>query len=354
MRKLLILLAACALVVAFTLPAAADVSFYGQTNMTTGYTTRSEEVTGNDSDTDIDVHFDTPVLTQFGAKFQNGDVGGQVEIRPSWGETGVGTANYMRLWYGSWNFGAGTLIVGQAYTPTCVPAHSDLYKTGITPWYGSMVGSVRQPQIGLHIGSFKLAIMKPEKSAVAGGVDQDVTLPHLEANYSLKAGPASITLLGMYQTFDDILANDDSYDVTSMLIGATVRAGFGAVNLAFNIWTGKNLADGGLGMPGYHAAAYDAADDEIDDVSILGYGGSLTYMLSETMKVSGGYFGISQDRDDFDEADGSSVVYVNLPITLAKGVMVAPEIRMINYMEDTAGEDEGSETSYGIYWAINY
>ena len=351
MRKLFILLAACALVGAFTLPAAADVSFYGQVNMTTGFTTLDEDWTGNDSDTDLDWDLDVPVISQFGARFQHNSVSANVEFNPDIDR---------RHFYGAWNFGGGTLIVGHTWTPTCVPAHSDLYLAGISPFYGNNVGSVRQPQIGLQIGSLKIATITPNRtSVVPGSTDVDVSLPRIEASYALKAGPAAITLWGGFNTLTDNVVTattDDSYTVSSSIIGGTVRAGFGAVGVAFTVWTGQNLMNGSSAVaPGtYGSAMYDATDDEIKNTTTLGYGGHVSYMLSETMKVTGGYFGFSEDQDDADETRSGNMMYVNLPITLAKGVTLAPEVRILNHPQGTDGEDHGSQTSYGAYWAIAF
>lgn len=341
MRKLLILLAACALVGAFTLPAAADVSFYGQVNMTTGFTSLDEDWTGGDSDTDLDWELDVPVISQFGARFKHNSVSANVEFNPDIDR---------RHFYGAWDFGGGTLIVGHTWTPTCNPAHSDVYKAGVTPWYGNSVGSVRQPQIGLHIGSLKIATITPYTSDLGTGGDTDVTIPRIEASYNLKAGPASIILWGGFNTYKIEAAED--YTVNSNLFGATVRAGFGAVGVAFQVWTAQNLANGTYAMPTFISAS--TSGDDVINVAAMGYGGHVSYTLSETMKVTGGYFGLTQDVDEVDDTDDYNIMYVNLPITLAKGVTLAPEVRVISHTQGTDGEDHGSSTSYGAYWAIAF
>lgn len=341
MRKLLILLAACALVFCFTLPAAADVTFSGYVNMSTGFTSANEEWTGNDSDSDLDWELDVPVVSRFTSRFQHNSVSAAVEFNPDMGR---------RLFYGAWNFGGGTLIVGHNWTPTCVPAHSDVYKAGISPWYGNNVGSVRQPQIGLHIGSFKLATITPYTSDLGTGGDTDVSIPRIEASYALKAGPASITLWGGFNTWS-IEAADD-YTVSSSLVGGTARLGFGAVGVAFTVWTAQNLPNGTFAMPTFIGASI--VGDDVINVAALGYGGHVSYTISETMKVTGGYFGLTQDVDEVDDADQRNIMYVNLPITLAKGVTLAPEVRILNHPQGTDGEDHGSETGYGAQWAIAF
>jgi hypothetical protein len=39
---------------------------------------------------------------------------------------------------------------------------------------------------------------------------------------------------------------------------------------------------------------------------------------------------------------------------LAKNVCVTPEIGKLDFMEDSAGKDEGDVTYYGAQWKINF
>ena len=77
MRKLLVLLSAVALVVVFALPAAADVSFYGNVRMSTFWVDDDPGTPGADSDTVIEWNLDA-ANSRFGAKFKEGAVGGNI------------------------------------------------------------------------------------------------------------------------------------------------------------------------------------------------------------------------------------------------------------------------------------
>ena len=105
MKKLLVLLAAVAFVVAFTVPAmSADWNFYGSSRISTFFDGDSEELTGTGFDDD-DLTWGLQGNSRIGAKVKAGDISGRFEY---------GTGINLRLLYASWNFGGGELLVGQA------------------------------------------------------------------------------------------------------------------------------------------------------------------------------------------------------------------------------------------------
>jgi len=108
MRKLFVLLAAVAFVVAFTVPAmAADWSFYGSARMYTFMSDYSKEYTGTGF-SDDDLSWFLQGNSRIGAKVKAGAVSGRFEY---------GSGPSLRLLNGAWNFGGGTLVVGQDYSP---------------------------------------------------------------------------------------------------------------------------------------------------------------------------------------------------------------------------------------------
>jgi hypothetical protein len=48
------------------------------------------------------------------------------------------------------------------------------------------------------------------------------------------------------------------------------------------------------------------------------------------------------------------MIYINCPINLAGGVLVTPEIGIIDYMDDSAGNAQGEETFFGAVWKISF
>jgi len=82
MRKLFILVGVVLLAVAFTVPARAEVNFYGHIRFLTYMQDMSKEATGtNFEDTNLIWRMDDGD-SRFGARFKNGDFSAIVELRP--------------------------------------------------------------------------------------------------------------------------------------------------------------------------------------------------------------------------------------------------------------------------------
>jgi len=360
MRKLLILLSAAALVVAFTLPAAAEVSFYGDARMNTGWSSFDADVAGTDTVDNVEWSMDAG-NTRFGANFKDGAVGGNVEIRPD------AAGSNTRHWYGWWDFGGGKLIVGQTWTPDFAPVASQPYLGGVTAGYGDIIGSLRAPMIAVYMGSLQIAALPPNQASkfAAGTSSSTGMLPKIAANYSLKAGPAAIKLYGGYNSSEEeVLATKKSYDYNSYLFGANVRMAFGAAGVALNVYTAKNPREYGL------AGTFDPTDPanvknhqaatvttDVNEVDEMGFLVDFSYKISPTMSF---FVGFGQATDELDvpgTSEGThTVFYAGLPITLAKNVTITPEVGQLSNELDTgaAVTPAPSTTYYGAYWRIAF
>jgi len=97
MKKLLVLLAAVAFVVAFTVPAmAADWGFYGSARMATFMNDVTPAAPATQSDDDL--LWDLQGNSRIGASVKAGAIGGLFEY---------GSTPNLRQLYGTWNFGGG-------------------------------------------------------------------------------------------------------------------------------------------------------------------------------------------------------------------------------------------------------
>jgi len=348
MRKLLILLAAAALVVAFTLPAAAEVSFYGDARMNTGWTSFDADTPGTDTVDNVRWAEDVG-NSRFGANFKDGAVGGNVELRAQGGAQ-------MRHWYGWWDFGGGKLIVGQTWTPTFAPVACACYEGGLTAGYGDVIGSLRSPQVAVHMGSLQIATVAPNQANKGFGTSTGM-LPKIEASYSLKAGPAAIKLYGGYISTEEatLVAPTVSRDYTSYLFGANVRMAFGAAGLNFNVYTAKNPVEYGIAADRSQAATLSATD--VNEVDEMGFIVDFSYKISPTMSL---YVGFGQAQDELDvpgTSEGThTIFYAGLPITLAKNVTITPEIGQMSDELDVGAPvtAEPSTMYYGAYWRIAF
>jgi outer membrane protein assembly factor BamA len=175
-------------------------------------------------------------------------------------------------------------------------------------------------------------------------------------------------MAGGYQTFDvDSAAVDD--DITSWGLGVDATATFGAFYVSGqvnggtnvgNLWlinvTGLNLDDNPDAIGSGYAAVIGG--DIIDNDAI---GGRICvgYTFNEMFAVEIGY-GYQQTEYDEDMAAigtdelESQSYYINFPITLAPGVVVTPEVGVVDYTVDDTSLTQDEITYFGAKWQIDF
>jgi len=372
MKKLIIILAAIAMVGAFTATSmAAEWNFYGSSRMTTVYYDKSKEVAQpanpNGFD-DQDLTWTNQSNTRIGAKVKASDaVSGRFELAV------YSAAVATRLMYGEYNWGSGSLLVGQDYTPVDQILSSSIgalsYQiTGTSPvadgegdalTIGSFYES-RKPQIKLKFGGLQLAFISPATTSTATYSDIDTTIPKVEVNYSFKTDAFSITPYAGYNTVDMTNpATDQSVSVDSYVVGAAGKVNFGPLGVKANIFIAQNAGDyGRLRRATFDTAVVNGTDTE----DATTWGGQIIagFKMSDMFAFEAGY---SYDHNELDVTPGvtgendPSHWYVNATITLAPGVYIIPEIGMFDFGDAEVGgvsTDLGDCTYYGAEWKINF
>jgi len=362
MRKLLVLLSAVALMVAFTVPAMAaekSVSFYGRVWMDTFMEDDSKEYNAGYTADDSDLRWDLNdnATSRFGAKFKWGNMSANTEIRPY-------SASMYRQWWAAWDFGGGSLLVGHTWSPLYINATicGQSHAGGSAGGYGFWVGDLRQAQIRLTTGGLTLALVEPNAATgvvAATGTETDTTFPKIEATYALKLGTISLVPFFSYQTYDEVvLATDKGYDIDSHVVGLTVRVPLGPGYVNAQVYQSKNPEEWG---DGYYTGGFSAYFDGtgIKEVTGMGYSMTAGMKLSDTMSFEVGY-GVAEyelDRTGTYE-DTASAMYAMLPITIAEGFTITPEIGVIDKEDHTdpinGKVEQGDMTYYGAVWKIHF
>jgi hypothetical protein len=343
--------------------------------------------------------------SRVGANVKAGDIGGRFEY---------GTGVNLRLLYGTWNFGPGTFLVGQDYTPLayfisdqCGLGGGDC---GLIFWGTVYTG--RHPQLKLTMGGFKVALIDPNSSGLleAGGttadvttvpsasscpsgtveiaddgtnkfcavpatapnfdaLDSDQTLPKIEASYTFNLGPAALFIGGGYNTFDveGVVAGtneirDESID--SWVVTAATKMGFGpfyvnaSVSYAQNPGTYSLTQDNFLKTP-----AYDFTANNWEDADSLFWALVVGFKLSDMVKLEGGVGNISNERDDPSAGNANQehsvwTYYLQAAISPVKNVFIIPEVGYVDYKEletDGAADlDVGDATYFAAKFQINF
>jgi hypothetical protein len=342
--------------------------------------------------------------SRIGANVKWGNVGGRFEYGHS------STAN-LRLLYGTWNFGAGTLLLGQDYGPyfylvsgLCGPGGGECNGIG----FGSIYTG-RTPQIKLIFGGLQVAIERPEvqqsftfaypsgnnnifpalariatpndpvaagvnatgtgtTAPAAGQTDIDRTLPRLAVSYTFNAGPAQLFVGGIYNSYDQhftVAGQDRKHSVDAWLLGAGTKMAFGPfyVNATFQYGENPNNAAGPWFTLYPSVNLYNSATDASEDSEYLAAQLILGFKITDSLQLEGGIVWQSGSVDDVSVAGRSWdqdtwTYYIGLGWSPAKNVFIVPEFGIIDYNSlEVAGQpdiDYGKLTWLGIKWQINF
>jgi hypothetical protein len=352
MKKLCVMIAAVAFVVAFTAPAfAAEWSFYGSARIGTFWADEDYgDFTVAGSNDDLDLTHDLQGNARIGANVKVSD---NLVGRFEYGHT---TSNVTtRMLYGEYDFGGFKLLVGQTYTPLNIFISNQVFggDSDMLPYGGVYNG--RRPMIRGKFSGFEIALVTPQLFGLSGYAiaDTDVTLPLLEAKYSFKVAGLSLEVAGGYQTYKVVDATDNDEDVTSYTLAIGGTYNIGPFMIGGDYWMGRNVGNMNMWQAGVSTAAWDGVDKVLDND---GWGFLLVaaFTLSDMLRFEAGYGATSFDIDEADNKDETMAYYVQATINLAKGVSIVPEIGKIDYREDAFGNDEGRTTYYGLKWQINF
>jgi len=367
MRKLFVILAASALVLAFTLPAMAQAewSFYGSSRMWMEWQDYDENAPSNPGLAGFDdqeLVWTLQSNSRIGANVSAGDITGHFEY---------GTGVNLRLLYGAWNFGPGTILGGQDYTPIFygVSAQCGLGggDCGFIGWGTYYTG--RRPQVKLSMGGFQVALLDPTpltQPLTVVPADTDETLPEIEVAYNFSFGPGAFHIGGAYHTHDVVrvaAGAEREYSVDSWAILGGWKLGFGPLYFNGSVWYGQNPGDNGIAFaPGMlvTSAFYNAGTDSIEDTDAFSGQLILGFVVSDMLKFEGGYNYYDGELDIAGATTEQQVsaYYIQAAISPVKNVFLIPEIGVVDYgdLEVTGlpDIDLGDATYFGMKFQINF
>jgi hypothetical protein len=407
MKKLLVLAVAIVVTFAFALPATAqdkaEWSWYGSVRMWTAWESVDDNTPpqlasqgapgaffqvgtsraiarqyGGTFEDDTEVAWILQSNSRIGANVKWGNIGGRVE----YGHT---TTPTLRLLYGTWNFGPGTLLVGQDYgsyfyliSNLCGPGGAECNGIG----FGSIY-SGRTPQLKLIMGGFKVNLSSSSNvtsfnaAPVAptiptdtllipnAPVNTDRLLPKIEASYTFNAGPGQFFIGGIYNSYKEKydVGFERDFDVKGWALGAGTRMNFGPfyANASFQIAENPNNSGAGPYTLFPSVQLYNPATDASVDSDYMGAQIILGFKLTDAMSFEGGFI---WQNGDFDTAvlgnveQSTYTYYLQMNWSPAKNVFITPEVGVVDYNKLDLGNapdlDYGKLTWFGIKWMINF
>ena len=286
-----------------------------------------------------------------------------------------GTPLNLRRLYGAWKFGAGKLLVGQAYTQVDTMPSNMGWNTDDGLNFYDFAYSGRLEQIKLTVGSLEVALIdNGTTSSVATDTETDTSIARLEASYSFKVGPVAIKPFFGYNTHDDVIAiatNEKSYIIDCSLFGAMAQFPAGALTISLGAYSARNSGNYGLAEDGpsftIGGTSYSIANAfhntttvPIEHVTSRGSALAVNYKASDMITVEGGYSLIHNeiDQNGVRTEAQTRFFYIQTPITLAKDVWIIPEFGTIDYgdlkMTGTADTKLGDISYYSAKWEIRF
>jgi len=264
----------------------------------------------------------------------------------------------VRILWGEWDFGAGSLGVGQHYTPLLMPYSNQVYniyarEDGDTNMslFGMLYGK-RKPMIRLKFGTFQIAAVQTKTTVANYGTtdnttgvivgdtpvgyayltaeqpDTEVTLPSIQAKYRYDFDAGHLNFAGGYQTFD-VLDGGESYDVTSYVLALGGRLNAGGFYFKGNLWGGQNVGN-------------------MADIVTTGS------IVSSAERITGDLDGSGYTQTKLDVTGATTekckTMYLQSTIFLAPGVFLTPEIGFSDFDEP----DQPEISYFGIKWQINF
>jgi len=381
MKKLFVCFLAVAMVFAFTAPLmAADWNFYGNTRFQTFSADRDKEaVSATATEGDTETVWLMQNNSRFGGKGSSGDVAGHIEVsvgsKASGGTNNVG----IRHLTGTWNFGAGSLLVGHTWAILTNLLSNQAANQGQgLLGYGSIFQS-RQDQIRLTFGGFKIGFLAPttaalSSAAVATGLtasgeavygvgaapvagDVDVTLPKIELAYRFATDMFWVEPFLGYQTYDVQYSTTSTAttDVTSIIYGLKGKVNFGPAFVGLGISAGSNPTEYGLAGTGQVSTLVGT---EMKDITYMEYMLNAGFKISDMYTLEAGYGAQMTENDLAAKTEiERNAYYVQVDISLAPGVHLIPEYSKIDNGESKTGgvtTDLGGTSYIGAKWQINF
>jgi hypothetical protein len=359
--------------------------------MTTVRYDKSKEITGTGFD-DADTTWTSQTNARIGAKVKASDaVSGRFELAMSSNVGNAADGNLdtvaLRLMNGTWNFGPGTLLVGQDYTPgdtiistsigtlpSTIPANPGIVAgtfahratdpimdgEGNALQIGSMYTS-RIPQIKLTFDGFQVAFIQPSTVGSQGiYTDIDTTFPKIEMSYKFATDVFSVRPYAGYNTVDfSDPATDNDVSIDSYIYGVTFGVNMGPAYIKGNVFGAQNSGNyGRSNVSNYDTAVITGVNTDDSDE----YGGIILvgFKLNDMFKFEAGYAMDKSKRDvlGIESENDPSHYYINATITMAPGVFIVPEYGKFDFGDNEVSGavpvNRGDCSYFGAKWQINF
>ncbi len=393
MKKIGITLLAVTLAVLVAAPAmAASITPYASMRLGTYYSSHNfndYNPSWTNDDEDACFNMDIADISRFGAKGQIGNLYGVVELGITGQENtseytwaaygGDNNTVYSRLLYGKYDFGGGTLLIGQDYNPITYTSSQEgpgIFDDEANQSYDLQnafigVGTLwdsRIPQIKVACDSgFYVMVAQVDDNTpqgALGGGDVDLSIPKTVVGFNYKTEGL---YLGPGITYQSYHYEEGAFDdeIESWILYLHGQINLGAVDLKFTGHYGENLGDYAItGRANRYSSfnasrAYvDTVNDDIEDAEC--YGGWIQAAVPvDPCTVTLGWGYASQENDTeavagYDKQDELMGYFINCKIPIADNFSATPEFDYWDGMDNADGAEDPDHWHLGITWQMDF
>ena len=373
MKKLIIMLAAIAMVGAFTATAAmADAQLYGSARFRTYYVSNDP---GHPAgvETDNDLEWQMGKLSRFGVNFKSDKITGKFEmdaraggsVEDTSGASSLGNLRIRQLW-GQYDFGTFKFMIGQNF-PLYDAAVSNIayFSGGLQPLGGMGYLVARTSQMRFTFGDFRIAFLTPDDTT--GGLTNgsglvyseiNTKFPRTEIRYDLKVENFALNFTAGYQTYEiEAPTTRASENINSYVLGFRGKAHFGPGYAGLGLTYRQNGENYGAWTNVTKESAIFQGND-LKNAKAWGVVAALGWKINDMLTVEGNYAKLHSEQDTTaDNKDDNTAWALLAQVHVAPGVLIQPEF-IYNDREDVVtngtSTDEGNETIFGVWWLINF
>jgi hypothetical protein len=365
MKKVILILAAIAMVGAFTATAAlADAQLYGSARFRTYYT--SDDTNGPENKNDLE--WEMGKLSRFGVDFKSDKLTGKFEmdaraggtVDDTSGASSLGDLRIRQLW-GQYDFGTFKLMIGQNFPLYDNPVSNIAYFSGgLQPLGGMGYLVARTSQIRVTVGDLKIAFLTPDDTAGGLGTYTQIntTFPRIELRYDAKVENFGLSFTGGYNTYEiEDPATRNTKTINAYVLGFKGTANFGPGYAGLGLTYRQNGTNyGAWTVATKEKAVFQGTD--IKDAKAWGVVAALGWKINDLCTVEGNYAKLHSEQDtDLDNKDDNQVWALLAELHVAPGVLIQPEF-IYNDREDVVNNgvstDQGNEKIFGIWWKIDF
>jgi hypothetical protein len=256
------------------------------------------------------------------------------------------------------------MLVGRTWNPTYSGLSNQVYGgDNNLGWFGG--AWTRYPSIQFQFGGFKIAALTPQAPAL--GAPYTTTkgaIPKIEGAWNGNMGPVNLHLSAGFNTWDGVdPATNNSKAVTSYIGNVIVKYNAGPFMVGGAFSYGQNFGDywpayppaGGSGSGTVPGRARLVAG-EVKDATSMSFAVVAGFTVNDMVGLEAGYgYGVADyDASVAPKDDTGMAYYFQVPLTLADGVFIVPEVGVHDFDKDENDNKEGKITYLGAKFQINF